>query len=322
MAGFTHDELSRLIDETVDFRALDNVTKGDLMSAMERLYDGYSFCKDGQERVFNPDTCLSFISSVIGAGKIPDVMPENSGSDEARLDSLLRLTDPSAGDAICDRILSREAIACVDGPGALSLKDSGNLDFSQAVWLLYCMGYLTMGNSDGGMQYRCPNEITYQAFADCLADREFSRTIRGADLTEILRRGDAEGLAGEVEKTLAQLPDAAFSGFNERSVQLCFHHVIKGQAEGVADSFPEADTGDGDRADLHVKNKAGGPDLLLEFKYISKPYADGAKVAKALEEAKAKLLRCKNAPKFKGNGNLKAYAMVFVGPKAVRIEEA
>ncbi len=322
MAGFTHDELSRFVDETVDFSALAQVTKDELMSVMERYYDGYSFSNDGQERVFNSNMCLVFLSSVMKAGRLPKIMPGNAGDDAVRLDGLLKLSDPETNNLICSMIFSREDIANVNEPGELNLNRSNSFDFSQAVWMLYYLGYLTMSNSDGIMQYRCPNEITYQAFADYLAGREGFRTTSTMDLNEILRKGDIESLARLVEKSIAEPPDAAFSGFNERGVQLCFHYVIKWQAQQTADSFPEADTGDHGRADLYVKNKAGGPDLLLEFKYISKSKADDAKVAKALATAKAQLEQYKDGPKFKGNGNLKAYAMVFVGPKVVRIEEA
>lgn len=43
MAGFTHDELLEVIDQTVDFSNVTSVSKNDLMDMMETYYDGYVF---------------------------------------------------------------------------------------------------------------------------------------------------------------------------------------------------------------------------------------------------------------------------------------
>lgn len=60
---------------------------------------------------------------------------------------------------------------------------------------------------------------------------------------------------------------------------------------------------------------------MLEFKYFSKSKADEAKIAKALGEARSQLKRYKASPRFKDNARLKAHAMVFAGPKAVKVEK-
>ena len=321
MAGFTHDELSRLVDETVDFSVLAPLSKTELMSIMEKYYDGYAFSSDGRERVFNSNMCMVFLYGVVRAGKLPNIMPSNAGDDVARLDGLLKLADEKTQEIICDMIFRREDITTVDEPGELNLNHTDSFDFAQAVWMFYYLGYLTMCEAPGTTKYRCPNEIAYQAFADYLAVKAGFGAASSKDLNEILKNGDAGGLAREAEECIAELPDAAFSGFNERNVQLCFHYIIKWRARKLADSIPEADTGDHGRVDLFVKNKIGGPDLMLEFKYLSKSKADDAKIAKALGEARSQLKRYKASPKFKGNRRLKAYAMVFVGPKAAKVEE-
>ena len=45
MAGVTHDEVSRIVDETVDFSRLNGITKDQVMEVMEKRYDGYSFSR-------------------------------------------------------------------------------------------------------------------------------------------------------------------------------------------------------------------------------------------------------------------------------------
>ena len=71
MAGFTHDEVSRIVDETVDFSRLNGITKDQVMEVMEKRYDGYSFSQYADERIFCPDMCLSFLRSLISTRTIP-----------------------------------------------------------------------------------------------------------------------------------------------------------------------------------------------------------------------------------------------------------
>lgn len=46
MVGFTADELSQVVDETVDFSRIPGVTKSQIMDIMERYYDGYVFSSE------------------------------------------------------------------------------------------------------------------------------------------------------------------------------------------------------------------------------------------------------------------------------------
>ncbi len=114
MAGFTHEELSRLIDETVDLSANSAPTKSYLMEALERLCGGYSFSRNAQERVFNPNMSLAMLRHVAEEGNLPDPesMPEFSGMDPARLQAVLGLADKNEHSDVCSRISG-----CGDVPG-------------------------------------------------------------------------------------------------------------------------------------------------------------------------------------------------------------
>lgn len=65
MAGFTHDELSKIIDETVDFSTLGKITKKQVMTILEQRYDGYLFSESASESIFCPNMCLTFLSRLI-----------------------------------------------------------------------------------------------------------------------------------------------------------------------------------------------------------------------------------------------------------------
>lgn len=323
MAGFTHEELSKLVDETIDFIRYRDLAKDRLMEVMEKYYDGYVFSPDCGQRIFNPNMCLVLLDHVARTGKIPDVMPGNTGDDTAKLGGMLALTDPDSQKKIIDSIFLRDELFAME-PGELNLNRGGLLDWNQAVWMLYYLGYLSITSENNAKKYACPNEITYKAFIEYLAAKEnISPLGVGDDLTESLRGGDIGPLVEAVEDSISGLPGMAFAGFNERTLQLCFYTIIQMRVN-VKVFVPslEVETGGQGRADLLVENKTSGPSLMLELKYISKSKADDVKCAKALAEAKAQLGRYKASPKFMNTRQLKAFAVVFVGPKAARIEEA
>ena len=166
MAGFTHGELSRLADETLDSSAMPKLEKNGLMAAMEEHYDGYSFSDDAQERVFNPNMCLAFLYSVARRGALPKKAPGNGGDPAARLSALLNLADPKARGCICDALARYGQIAA---PGALEARPfrGGALGLDEAVRLLLRMGYLTFGGC-GNARFRLANRLSSDAFFACL----------------------------------------------------------------------------------------------------------------------------------------------------------
>ncbi len=322
MAGFTREELSKLVDETVDFKAHPGLSKDNLMNAMEKCYGGYAFSPDSDQRIFNPSMCLAFLEHVARMGKMPSAMPGNAGDGIEKLGGVLRLADQESQRKIIGSVFSHEDVFAME-PGELRLRGGGLLDWNQAVWMLYYLGYLTISLGHGSRKYRCPNEAAYRAFIRYLAAREkIDFSNEGVDLTDSLKKGDISLLVHAVEKSVSSLPSTAFSGFNERTIQVCFYTILLFQANGMAlTPSLEVDAGGRGRVDIFVENRCGGPDLMFELKYLSKAKADDAKVARALAEAESQLVTYKEAPKFKCLKNLKSFAIVFVGSKAVEVEE-
>ena len=186
MAGLTHEELSEIIDGTVDFSELNGLTKEKLLQVMESRYGGYAFSFQACERIFNPDLCLSFLKDLTSAKAMPErLLPDSAGADPGRLEAILRLAAPEAGEEITRRIQRREEIPA-DPPVALSISQRGFLNYSQAVSLLMYHGYLTIApqNERGSnkVMYRCPNEACYQVFNRYTESRSGRDEIRRTDL--------------------------------------------------------------------------------------------------------------------------------------------
>ena len=326
MAGFTHDELSQIIDETVDFSRLSGITKAQVMEIMEQRYDGYLFSEETAERIFCPNMCLNFLSALIDTGKIPKALTDSSsGMDAGKLGGMLDIAEPGVAEELTGAIFRRESIASGE-PKDLNLNKSNNFGREQAVSMLTYLGFLTRDpqKTDGSSQdvwYRCPNEACYQTFLDCVAERSGFQRPHGVDLSALLKNGDITPLLNEVSRQIKAIPSrGGFSGFNERSLQLIFYFTLNNGGEGALDTRLECDDGDRGATDIFARSlKNGGRSLLLELKYLPKAKGTDAAVASKLEEAKAQLERYRKAPNFKDVHNLDCWAIVFVNaePKAV-----
>ena len=324
MAGFTRDELSKVVDETVDFSRLNGITKEQVMEVMEKRYDGYSFSQYADERIFCPDMCLNFLSDLIDTREIPQKLAGiNSGIDAGRLGGMLSLALPEARDSISQAIFSKESVAA-DIPDTLNLKKAGSFSQDQTVSLLAYLGFLTIdpetSNKTGILHWRCPNEVCYMTFVECEAQAIGFIRSSGLDLSGVTERGDIMPLIRETSSRIAGLPSSAFSGFSERSLQTVFYYTAMDSDDESLQPELLCDTGSRGRADLFIRNmRSGGSQYLLELKYLSEAKGTEAAVASKLEEAKEQLARYREAPNFKDMKNLDCWTIVFVNrePKAV-----
>ncbi len=327
MAGFTREELSQIIDETVDFTHLGGITKVQVMEALEQRCGGYRFSEQAEEEIFCPGACLEFLSDLLSDGEIPRALKDlNSDIKTRKLRDILGLTDPAAAGEICDAIFRRKSIASGE-PVSFSLDSRHMKTFgrSQALSQLFCRGYLTREperpDSNGlDVWYRAPNEACYRTFVEYEAERVGFSRAQGLDLSEVSERGELMPLLNEVSARIARLNPSAQSAFNERSLQtVCFYTAMDGNDNALHPEL-QCDTGDGEHADLFIKNRTeGGRQYLLELKYISDAKGNDATVASKLDEAKAQLERYRKAPRFKDMQNLECRAIVFVDaePKAI-----
>ena len=327
MAGFTREELSQIIDETVDFNALGGITKDQVMEALELRCGGYRFSERANEEIFCPGACLEFLSDLLSDGEIPRALKDlNSDIKTRKLNDILRVTEPVAAEEICDAIFRRKSIASGE-PVSFSLDSRHMKTFgrSQALSQLFCRGYLTREperpDSNGlDVWYRAPNEACYLTFVEYEAERVGFSRARGLDLSAVSERGELMPLLNEVSARIARLDPSALPVFNERSLQTVFFCTAMDGNDNALQPELQCGTGDGGRADLFIRNRTeGGRQYLLALKYLSSSAGTDAAVASKLEEAKAQLERYRKAPNFRDVKNLDCLAIVFVNaePKAI-----
>ena len=121
MTGFTHDELSEIIDETVDFTQLpDDITKEQIIRIMEDKFDGYAFSEDADKTMFNSNFCLAYLSSLILKKKLSRANEITLNDDAGKLNGMLNLCEDEVREEIVRAMFNKEPIVA-DLPERMNL---------------------------------------------------------------------------------------------------------------------------------------------------------------------------------------------------------
>ena len=169
MIGFTHDELSEVIDETVDFSSLPDISKEQLMQIMQENFGGYAFSKYSNEKLFNSDLCLAFLEELISENKLPDLEIISLKDDADKLNGMLNLCKDDDREEIVQSIFNKEPII-MELPDKMNLNSSNYFDKSKLVSLLYYFGYLTIdpeaSREEGFTCFVTPNKVYEKMFLE------------------------------------------------------------------------------------------------------------------------------------------------------------
>ena len=322
MTGFTHDELSEVIDETVDFTQLpDDLTKEQIIWIMEEKFDGYAFSEDADETLFNSNLCLDYLSSLILKKKLPKANEISLNDDAGKLNGMLSLCEDDVREEIVRAMFTKEPIV-TDLPERMNLNQSDLLDREQMVSVLYHLGYLTIdadsSRKRGITSFIIPNQVYEKLFLDYFRmaigykkDRPAELSLmyeETADITPLI-----EAASRQIETKLNPL---SLGKFTEIALQLIFDSVINYSSDIQLNSYTEFNTGKG-FADIFVKNSyPNGHCFLLELKYLHKKDDSKTAIAEKLKEAKEEIARYTQGTLLKdavGDCVLDCYALVFVG---------
>ncbi|WP_295354297.1 AAA family ATPase, partial [uncultured Succinivibrio sp.] len=158
MIGFTHDELS----EVIDFSLLSDITKEQVMQIMEENFDGYAFEKKAKEKMFNSNLCLAYLESVISERELPNPNEISLNDDVGKLRGMLNLCENNVREEIVQAMFNKEPID-LKLPDKMNLNSTSYFDKVQMVSLLYHLGYLTIdtetSQKKGITSFVIPNRV-------------------------------------------------------------------------------------------------------------------------------------------------------------------
>ena len=339
LAGFTRADMERAVDEFLVARpALTTLPglglgdKGALLNLLEEHYNGYRFAEDAEERVFNSDMVLYFLSELDDRERPPDTMLDrNVRTEYGHLQRIGTLT----GANMAER---RGLLQTIVGEGHIRSEIIEQFGFANLashkhfLSLLYFLGMLTLGKAPRdpvGYDLEIPNrvirELQWEHLALLLRD-DAQVNINVDDLEAAL---GAMAVQGEIapfldlfhKQVLQAFSNRDMRGLDEKTIKLLLMTYASLGRAFYPLSEKEFAQGYGDLFLGASRDVAGAKySWLLELKYL-KTGAKPAQIEAAFAEAEAQVVRYASdqalLPILLGERALKAGMLVFVGAKKV-----
>ena len=225
LAGFTDDEVTDLLKQTVDFEKCPFAPEA-LRDEIKRRYDGYRFAKYAKKTVYNAGMCLNFIDELISNGyrKIPSFKMFADGSiDYRKLCEFLMLMDEQARNELIEDLNNRQPVRSNVGMAVKLKSEHETFGYLEGGAILYYLGFLTIMSEE---EKKCipfcnPNgeylTIANEYFRNLFA--RFQLTIVPEVLQEIETLSDLGNMA--VSNDISVLSDMLYrvaGGFTQNDV--------------------------------------------------------------------------------------------------------
>ncbi len=161
MLGFTKEELMRMMDHL----ELDKNKQEELLPILKENYDGYKFCIDETEKVYNSNMCLYFLNEYIAFNKLPnEYVDVNIASDYSKLAKMLEICESENKLSILERTISGEGIVA-----EITQKFNPEIGFGEEefVSMLFYLGYLTISEEFlGKAKLQIPNVVMREIYSE------------------------------------------------------------------------------------------------------------------------------------------------------------
>lgn len=341
MAGFTHADVERALDELLASRPELAKIEGmkdrsALLDVLERHYDGYRFSEDASERVFNSNLINYFLREVMVRRKFPqNMLDPNARTDYKKLHALWTAAGPAAEErrGVLEKVLDKGHIwsDLVEQFGVRTTATT-----SQFVSLMYYTGMLTLSSepSKGDyLRFEIPNrvirELGWQHYTSLLQDLDSVSLMNqpmGLALIAMAEEGTLEPFLERFRKdvvTALSLKD--FPQYNEKSMKMLLMGTML--MSSVFYVLTEREFAQGYN-DLFLTPTRGIRDAkfawMIELKYL-KSDATHEDQANAFAQAEAQLRKYASdqqlVPMLTRGLQMKAGTLLFVGLREVQWRE-
>ncbi len=319
MIGFSHEEVYGLIDE------FEESLREEIYNVMYYNYDGYTFNKQNDEKVFNATLVMYYLKSFEFSYFPPEeLMDKNIIANYSKIERLLRLQNNLYFEEILNDILTFSEIK-----GSLTTSFNLEKDFKKndIISLLYYFGYLTIKKSTStGIIYRIPNEVMKKVytefFLNLLEEIEIKVTEDTDEfVSEILEDGSPYKLTNYIEIILKELNNRLFLNFNEKNVQLLYYAILLNNKDilVILENETKGRFSDIILTSSNYQKRLEKYSVMIKLKYIKeKNYSHKhflEKKEEGIKELKSyKYLECDET-------RIRKYLIIFVGKKAKLIEK-
>ena len=159
MMGFTENELIEIFNS----QGISKEEQEKILPIMKENYDGYKFCLEAENQIYNSNMCLYFLSKYIRLGEIPDKLIDmNIASDYSKIGKMLDLCKGENKLEILRKTVQGEPIT-----NKIVEKFNPAIEFTEIdmISMLYYLGYLTIsGNLVGIPELIIPNKVMKEIY--------------------------------------------------------------------------------------------------------------------------------------------------------------
>ena len=331
-AGFTENELKRLIPELVNIKKI-GVTADEVISRMKPVYDGYCFNRKAEHTVFNSSMCLYYLNIIQKEEEFlppEEYMDPASDHDGSKLQLLFEIAEDGIADEIVENYLGGDMFFLNKLAENINLNKTAKYNRDQLLSMLYYLGYLTIDReaSDSSvLALKIPNLFMSKLFAQCIANLRLKTSTEFTDsvldissLCEV--KDDISSFALSCTEFMSGIfTNQVLSHMSEMALNLTLYTKLKSM-RGIFVEMQKSlrISGQGEKfADLVVtvnKGKSSQCIYIFELKYTAKTEASESKIRRLAKEAEDQVHKYKTAIEFRGR-QVKAYAMVFAGSDCV-----
>ncbi len=331
-AGFTEDELRKLIPQLVDIKNL-GVSTDEIIARMKPVYDGFCFSRHAENTLYNSSMCLYYLNKMQKEHEFlapEDYLDPASDHDGSKLKQFFDIAEKGLADRIIDTYLAGRAFSIKRLAENINLNRTDKYGEVHLLSMLYYLGYLTIDpklSSSSKLSLKIPNLFMSKLFAQCTVDIRLKPSSlfkdEVLDISSLLEvNDDISSFAKSCTEFLSTIfTNQVLSHMSEMALNLVLHAKLDSMFGVFAEMQKSLRiTGKGEKyADLVITVNDGTEDeciYLIELKYAAKKDATEAKIESLKKEAAEQVQTYRTALEFRDK-QVKSYAMVFAGSDCV-----
>jgi hypothetical protein len=280
LCGFTSEEVQQCIKEIVSECDLAKDMADKTYEMMKTYYNGYRFCDEANEYLYNPTLCLYFLEAFQDFCKFPKaMMDDNLAVDTQKITYISKL--PIGEPLITDLMQKNASINISNVQSRFGIDDllmDQSKDNQFIASYLYYVGALTMADvtEDGELQLKIPNLVMKSLYIErirmMLLENPAIRDNGIFSAKKLYQKGDIQPLCDFVINHYFKiLSNRDYAWANELTVKIAFLTLLYNDILYIMDSEAEIDRRYTDLTMIIRPDKRQFKifDILIEFKYVA-----------------------------------------------------
>ena len=246
LAGFTQEEVHCSLENSI-FEKCTTIDKNELLSKIQKWYNGYLFNVQANERIYNATLVNYFLSKYdYNRCKMPTKMLDsNVASDYKAIMKLFNIGDSEQNYKILEELIENNEVT-----GIIKDRYDLNQEFTKDdfITLLYSMGFITIKDEiTGGLyNFKIPNyviKILYFNYFAVEVQRRNNFKLKDSfsDIVTKLLLGDEEPFKTQLNEVIKTLSNRDHYGFTEKHFQVITLSLLSFAEFYFIDSQPELD---------------------------------------------------------------------------------